>query len=302
MSFPQIERRAGLGEREFIREYLRQRRPVVVTDGMRNWSALEKWTPEYFKRLLGDMTVCLQGAGFQQTQRMRFADYVDLLPRFETGEAPAEQEVPYLRWSDEDGGFTDALFRCVRGDWARPSFLPARFYLHPHVIDSDPTTTRYPASGIYISPRGAVTKLHADSGLTNAVLCQVHGRKQCFLISPAQAHLFPDLKERRPEPLDSPRLRGSYAGAHVLETTLQPGDVLFIPGCWLHEVYTLNTSVSLTYNFAHVTEAARYMPFAVHYVAQEAARQLSPPVLRWPVQRLLDGYAWLGRRLRVEGF
>ncbi|RKH60319.1 cupin-like domain-containing protein [Corallococcus aberystwythensis] len=302
MQFPQIERRAGLSDHAFIRDHLRQRRPVVVTDAMRDWAALGKWTPGYLKGLLGDMTVCLQGGGFQETRRMRFADYVDLLPRFESGDVPAGQEVPYLRWSDEDGGFTDALFRCVREDWARPSFLPARFYLHPHVLHSDPTTLRHPASGIYVSPKGAVTKLHADSGLTNAVLCQVHGRKQCFLISPDQAPLFPDLKSRTPEPWDSPRLREAYAGARVVETVLEPGDILFIPGCWLHEVYTLSASVSLTYNFAHVTEAARYMPFAVHYVASEAARQLSPPVLRRPVLRLLDGYARLGRRLNLEGF
>lgn len=303
MQFPQIERRADLTEREFIREYLRARRPVVVTDAMRNWAALGKWTPQYFKSLLGHMTVQLQGSGFSEARRMRFGEYVDLLPEYETADFTGEsREVPYLRWSDEEGGFTDELFRRVKDDWARPSFLPARFYLHPHVIHSDPTTSRYPASGIYVSPRGAITRLHADSGITNAVLCQLHGQKHAFLMPPDEAHRFPDLKTRRPLPLGAPDLRDAYRGARVVETILAPGDILFIPGCWLHEVYTLSTSVSLTYNFAHATEAARYMPFALHFVANEASQKITHPELKRPVRWLLDGAARVGRRLNLEGF
>jgi hypothetical protein len=301
--FSQVERREGLTEREFIQEYLRQRRPVVVTDGMRDWAARGKWTPEYLKGLVGELRVPLQGSGFDLLAWMRFGDYVDQLRVYEEGHLDgSQQEVPYLRWSYEDGGFTETLMKRVHGDWARPYFLPERFYLNPPELRSDPTVLRYPAFGVYVSPRSAVTRLHADDGITNAVLCQVYGRKRAFLMPPESASLFPDLKSWKAEPLGSPRVGEVYRGAPVWEVNLEPGDMLFIPACWLHEVYTLSTSVSLTYNFAHLTEFARYLPYVLHRVGTGLVEQVPRPGLRQPLQRFLEGYAKVGRRLDLDGF
>src|SRR5215475_619513 len=54
-----IERRANLSYEQFAREYLWPNKPVIVTDAMRNWKALERWTPDFFKHEFGDMKFAL---------------------------------------------------------------------------------------------------------------------------------------------------------------------------------------------------------------------------------------------------
>jgi hypothetical protein len=50
-----VERRSNLSHEEFRREYLVPNKPVVVTDAIRQWKALSRWTPEFFRREFGDM-------------------------------------------------------------------------------------------------------------------------------------------------------------------------------------------------------------------------------------------------------
>jgi len=56
-----IERRSDIGAREFRRDYLLPRRPVVVTDALRDWPALKMFTPEFFRQNFADMRVQIRG-------------------------------------------------------------------------------------------------------------------------------------------------------------------------------------------------------------------------------------------------
>jgi ribosomal protein L16 Arg81 hydroxylase len=38
-----------------------------------------------------------------------------------------------------------------------------------------------------------------------------------------------------------------------LQAVLEPGEILFIPHLWFHEVCNLTTSISLGYNFLHIS-------------------------------------------------
>jgi hypothetical protein len=43
--------------------------------------------------------------------------------------------------------------------------------------------------------------------------------------------------------------RPDFHGIRSLEFDVHPGETLTIPHSWFHEVHTLSTSISLTYNF-----------------------------------------------------
>lgn len=260
MSFPPIASRPNLAPLDLLRDHLLPGRPVVVPGGIADWPALSRWTPASFRDRFGHLGVTLQGDDFSVVGRTTLRDYIDALPEHERRGGA----VPYLRWTEgERDNFTEIAFAALKDDWSRPRFLPEHGYLQPLEWRSEPTRRRYPASGIYLSPRGAVTRMHADRGRSNAVLCQIHGQKRCFFVPPHQRRLLGPLDRRRPIPLDSPAHAGSYAPATVFEATLDPGDVLFIPARWLHEVYTTRTSISLTYNFVHLLEAPRWLPYAI---------------------------------------
>lgn len=94
---------------------------------------------------------------------------------------------------------------------------------------------------LWLGPKGTHTKLHHDA--TNNFFCQVLGKKRISLISPAATFI-------------ADAATGYYA-AHTTEDArridstlvydieLEPGDGLFIPVGWWHEVWSLSPSLSL---------------------------------------------------------
>src|SRR6266404_1647631 len=54
-SFDQIDRRSNLSYDAFVREYVKRKRPVIITDGVKDWPALKTWNLEYFKARYGDV-------------------------------------------------------------------------------------------------------------------------------------------------------------------------------------------------------------------------------------------------------
>jgi hypothetical protein len=92
------------------------------------------------------------------------------------------------------------------------------------------------------------------------VLCQVYGRKRGFMFAPRQPGPWPEWYPPRPglaprTPASVAVLRGerpSYAPLEAREFVLEPGEVLFIPKFWVHEVFTVSASISVTYNFMHL--------------------------------------------------
>lgn len=81
----EIERRQHLSYEEFATEYLYPLRPVIVTDVLQKWSAMTRWTPEFFKREFGNMKFQLnedpgQDAGYkgnEQGDEYTMARFID---------------------------------------------------------------------------------------------------------------------------------------------------------------------------------------------------------------------------------
>ena len=109
-----------------------------------------------------------------------------------------------------------------------------------------------------IGSAGVVTPLHHDAW--PGLLFQTHGRKRVAMYAPSDrsnlsfrtplrgAGRWSDLPARSSEaPLDRfPRLR------HVtrLEAELRPGDALYIPPFWAHEMEALEPNISVPFRFA----------------------------------------------------
>ncbi len=253
-----IERRSGVAPLEFVASYLIPNRPVVIEDAVSRWPASARWNAAYFRDRFGDLTVSLQGRWVEEVATVRLGDYLDALTTNDTAPASAfgpDRVVPYLRSTHARGDdFSGRVLATLHADWARPYFLPAHGYLRPLVLRSDPTRRRHPHFGVYISPRGAVTRLHVDGSETDAILCQFRGTKRFYLIAPDQRHRLPAAGDRAAPCLasaDAP----DFGDAEVLEAVVGPGDCIFMPRSWAHEVYTLEASVSLTYNFLHFSNS-----------------------------------------------
>ena len=103
---------------------------------------------------------------------------------------------------------------------------------------------------MWIGPAGMFTSLHHD--LTNNFIAQVVGRKRLKLLPAAEVgrlynerHVFSDVPDIDDATLDRvryPRL----AGARSYEGLLEPGEIIFIPLAWWHQVKSLDFSVTVT--------------------------------------------------------
>jgi hypothetical protein len=236
-----VERRSGVSRDELLERYARGSRPVVLTDVARDWPAMQRWSPADLRARFGHLDVDVQvgrdrDALFEQRktalrQRMKVAAFVDLVTR---GGATNDH---YLTANDE-------MLR-------RPEFMPLLQDIGTMPPLCDPALL-HTAASFWFGPAGTRTPLHHDTLMLFHT--QVVGRKRWRFVSPLQTPLlYNRMGVYSPIDLDAPdfqrypRLREAV----VLETVLEPGDTLFLPLGWWHQVTALEMSMSFSYtNFA----------------------------------------------------
>ena len=137
----------------------------------------------------------------------------------------------------------------------------------PLWADHGPVSILEPRSGqdgfLWLGPTGTLTPWHHD--LTNNLLVQVMGRKKVWLAPPWASDRMRNSRHCFSDWGNEPLAAGQGDDLHppVLESTLDPGDAIFLPVGWWHRVTSLDLSASLTFtNFrganAHVEDYRSY--------------------------------------------
>lgn len=218
---PRIE---TVGKADFLRQYKRPARPVVIEGLTRDWPARQKWTLEFIESVAGDTLVPVYDSKRAQDKkhqhapaaRMRLRDY---FARLRAGENDLRlfffnliAEVPALR---RDFAFPDLGLKLFKQ-------LPV----------------------LFMGGKGAKVQMHFDIDLADILLCHFGARKRVLLIPPEQTRfmyhvpfsfsaLF-DVDFGNPDVARHPalkHLRADYA-------ELNHGDVLYIPpGYWHYITY-----------------------------------------------------------------
>ena len=261
-------------------------KPVIVTDALKGWPALSKWSFEFFKSHFGSAYVVPTAQPSSQCMKMvKLADYIDVLDqpdavlpgfwidpisRLPLEMPPVMPRSPlYLAWNVFvkfpellpdvilSPGFVD--------DWV--PLLPPAFRT---ILDE---ATRYFLAGIMMGPKGSRSKLHFDFLHTHAYLAQIVGQKKCTLFSPQDSAALYDGKIQLDQP-DYDRYP-LFSEATAYEGILEPGNMLFIPPCWWHEVIAIENSITVNYNFfnrfnfgSFLTDLLRELPSVVHGLNQ----------------------------------
>jgi hypothetical protein len=254
----EIDRRANLSQAEFLEKYLYPKKPVVITDAMCEWTALSRWTPEFFKATFGDMKFTIdQGtkAGNDYRNQPGSVEYtmrqfIDLVL-----ESSVRNPAPYFR----NRVFYD-LFPTLAHDidplpeYFEPNWLPEHYLVGP----MGRVLNRGAALELYIGGEGAsFPVLHYDGGGTHAFLMQIYGRKKFIVYPPEQEiYLYPSLENPNfstVNSLDNPDLQKFPLFANATATTfiLEPGELLFVPSHWWHTTKMLTPSITLSINTAN---------------------------------------------------
>jgi len=250
-----VERIAKIDTQTFIAQYISAGRPVIVTDAMDEWPAMTKWTPTYFRERFGNLNTQIYDSLFTLLDIRPLRDYIDEC----LGNQNQESKGAYVRWyvkfKDVDFYWSDEVFDELAKDWAHPYFLPKTSYVMPLCREPDTVLAHrstFPYKGLFISSQGARTRLHRDPFGTDAVLCQFYGTKSVTFYQPADDDKLRRGKEfvdpRDPDPDAFPHFSSA---APIYRDDLKPGEILFTPSGWFHDVVSATDSISITWNFVH---------------------------------------------------
>jgi len=234
----------------FYEHYLSTRTPVIFTGLSEAWPAPRKWTWAFLKKAYGATYVVVSMRG-GKTTRMPLGRYIDYVQR------PQDYDVrgkPYLR----DWNFMRGQPELAK-DFEDPFFADDWLELVPPRIRPD-------FRWIYIGPDGSGTRFHIDTSGTHAWLCQLIGAKRWIMYPPGEVpeeYLFAaDLF--RPNYARFPKLKH----ARRWHATLEPGEVIFVPYGWQHQVRNVGPSLSLTANYV---DASNFVDCATRASPEYAA-------------------------------
>lgn len=233
MNLQEIPRVKTLSKEEFLKNYFKPQKPVVIERFIEDWPAFTKWNLDYMKEVAGDKTVPLYDDrpvsykdGFNEAHaKMKMADYIDLLKKEPTRYRiflwNILKEVPQLQ---NDFSYPDFGLKLMKG-------LPMLFF----------------------GGENSFTFMHYDIDLANIFHFHFHGKKEIILFDQSQSkYLYKvphslitreDIDFSNPDFQKWPALK--KATGYI--THLGHGEVLYMPeGYWHYMRYvTPGFSMSL---------------------------------------------------------
>lgn len=232
MKIKEIAREKNLSKEDFINNYLKPQRPVVLENITEDWPAREKWHLEYIKESAGDKIVPIFDGRpisseykFNQPHRkMKMADYIDLLQQGPTNYRiflyNLLKEVPALQ---QDFYFPKMGLKFLKQ-------LPMLFF----------------------GGEGSKVFMHYDIDFANIFHFHFHGEKQCILFPPSETkYLYKvphalisreDINFQDPDYGKWPALKK----ASGYTTKLKHGEVLYMPEGYWHQMTYLTPGFSMS--------------------------------------------------------
>ncbi|MDB5022786.1 MAG: cupin [Mucilaginibacter sp.] len=228
-----IDKVDHISKADFITNYLEPRKPLVIKKATETWPALQKWTFEYLKEVVGDKTVPLYDSSKADPSKpinasaleMNFGAYIDLIQK-----EPTDLRI--------------FLFDPIKyapkllDDYRSPTDLMGGF------LD------KYP--NMFFGGTGSVTFLHYDIDLAHIFHTHFNGRKRVILFDykwkerlyciPFATYALEDYDIENPDFKKFPALEGIEGQ----ETILEHGETLFMPTGYWHWMKYLGGSFSIS--------------------------------------------------------
>ncbi len=243
----EVERRRGITVDELYSHYYARSRPVVLEGFLEGWPALAKWTPEHLAERFGDVPIeIVAGREGNPGWDRQFRRHVRTVTLAE-----------YVKMVRAAGRSDDIYLVSNNRALERPE-------LRPLLDDLTPPPDMFAASrpgaaSLWLGPEGTFTPLHHDT--TNILFCQVYGRKRIDLVSPLATSLLDGARGFYADVRAADLRENPREDARVLGVELGPGDALFLPAGWWHEVTALEVSIHVSLlTFRRPNEVGWYRP------------------------------------------
>lgn len=232
MNLNQIDRVSTISKEDFLKDYFKPQKPLIIERMIDNWPAYEKWNLDYMAKVAGEKEVPLYDDrpvdfkdGFNQPHaKMKMREYIDLLKREPTRYRiflwNILKEVPELQ---DDYKWPDFGLKLLKG-------LPMLFF----------------------GGENSYTFMHYDIDLANIFHFHFHGKKQVILFDqdqndylykiPHSLIVREDIDFSNPDFEKWPALKKAegYVGH------LEHGNVLYMPEGYWHYMRYLTPGFSMS--------------------------------------------------------
>ncbi|QFZ54296.1 cupin-like domain-containing protein [Oceanihabitans sp. IOP_32] len=227
-----IPRVKTITKQDFIKQYFKPQKPVVIEQFVNHWPAYTKWNLDYMKTIAGEITVPLydnrpvnHNDGFNEPHtKMKMADYIDLLKREPTKYRiflwNILKEVPQLQ---HDFSFPDFGLKLMKG-------LPMLFF----------------------GGKDSYTFMHYDIDLANIFHFHFEGKKKIILFDQNQTNYLykipHSLITREDIDFNNPDLKKwpMLEKANGYKTALNHGEVLYMPEGYWHYMRYITPGFSMS--------------------------------------------------------
>ncbi|TXE13134.1 cupin-like domain-containing protein [Seonamhaeicola algicola] len=233
LNLQEVPRVKTITKQEFLKNYFKPQKPVVIERFIDDWPAYKKWNLNYIKAIAGNTMVPLYDdrpvdykEGFNEPHaKMKMADYVDLLKTEPTKYRiflwNILKEIPQLQ---KDFKFPDFGLKLMKG-------IPMLFF----------------------GGTNSHTFMHYDIDLANIFHFHFEGKKQCILFNQQQNKFLYKIPHalitREDIDFSNPDFEKWPALKHAqgYKTELKHGEILYMPeGYWHYMKYiTPGFSMSL---------------------------------------------------------
>ena len=230
---------------------IQSRLPIKISGLLENWPA-SQWTFELLKARIGAKKVKV------------LLDIPQAGGIFPGGQDKYEHIMTFTELIEHA--------QCIKAPPCYLGFLRIHELLHDNTKDLDfssltpksnePTDTR-----LWLGSANTCSGLHSD--LKDNVFAQIKGRKRVFLVPFEQTRLvYPFIDNIVNSQVDPENYSyhkfPKFISADVMETYVEPGDILFIPRGWWHYLRSLAPSISINHWFGKPVPAFTYLRLLVN--------------------------------------
>jgi len=225
---------------DFKNNFYKKNKPLLILNGARSWPALQKWSFEYLNEVVGDIPIVLNlFEHFPHEMRRTILPKMTMKQAIQLMENNKEPTHTYYILRDPIINSSPTLWK----DLEKPSWVEDVFF----------------STDLWFGSENNITPIHFDA--VDNFLVQIMGEKkvilydhlETILIYPHSLHTggrfnFSEISSRKFLSKDG-RFPEFYK-ATTYEVDLKPGNVLYIPPGWWHEVHTYEKpAASITFFF-----------------------------------------------------
>ncbi|XP_044750325.1 2-oxoglutarate and iron-dependent oxygenase JMJD4 [Coccinella septempunctata] len=232
----------------FFQYHMMRNLPCLIQRVGREWKSTKAWCKngvpnfEYLKNKYGESVITVYHCDEKffdshKTSTMKFKEYVDYWKEYSAAEDKKGMELLYLKDWHLKNEYKDDDFYEV------PQYFSSD-WLNEYLIANSKDDYRF----VYMGPTGSWTPLHKDVMDTFSWSVNICGLKKWILFPPGQeTHLINEFGQL---PHSIEHLPKNIKYFIVMQ---HPGDALFVPSKWYHQVWNLADTISINHNWVNAT-------------------------------------------------